>query len=124
MLGRLLDRPRSSIAVVAGGVRWRSASAWARASAANSCRELDEGALWLQVQMPTGLSLDKASEMASELRRAVLEFPEVSYVVTQIGRSDDGTDRLDAVAYRGAGRAYALTTPGRRARPRRTSSTS
>ena len=54
--------------------------------------DLDEGALWLQVQMPTGLSLDKASEMAGDLRRAILEFPEVSYVVTQMGRSDDGTD--------------------------------
>jgi cobalt-zinc-cadmium resistance protein CzcA len=54
--------------------------------------DLDEGALWLQVQMPTGLSLDKASEMASDLRRAVLEFPEVSYVVTQLGRSDDRVD--------------------------------
>ncbi|MFI4940316.1 MAG: efflux RND transporter permease subunit [Burkholderiales bacterium] len=54
--------------------------------------DLDEGALWLQVQMPTGLSLDKANEMAGELRRALHEFPEVSYVVTQLGRSDDGTD--------------------------------
>ncbi len=54
--------------------------------------ELDEGALWLQVQMPTGLSLDQASDMASELRRTLHEFPEVSYVVTQLGRSDDGTD--------------------------------
>ena len=54
--------------------------------------DLDEGALWLQVQMPTGLSMDKASEMASDLRRAILEQPEVSYVVTQLGRSDDGTD--------------------------------
>jgi cobalt-zinc-cadmium resistance protein CzcA len=54
--------------------------------------DIDEGALWLQVQLPTGLSLDKASEMASELRRTVGEFPEVSYVVTQLGRSDDGTD--------------------------------
>lgn len=54
--------------------------------------ELDEGALWLQVQLPTGLSLDKASEMAGELRRTLREFPEVAYVVTQLGRSDDGTD--------------------------------
>ena len=54
--------------------------------------DLDEGALWLQVQLPTGLSLDKASEMAGDLRRAIREFPEVSYVVTQLGRSDDGTD--------------------------------
>jgi heavy metal efflux system protein len=54
--------------------------------------DLDEGALWLQVQMPTGLSLNKASDMASDLRREILKFPEVSYVVTQTGRNDDGTD--------------------------------
>ena len=54
--------------------------------------DIDEGALWMQVQLPTGLSLDKASEMASELRRTVREFPEVSYIVTQLGRSDEGTD--------------------------------
>ncbi len=54
--------------------------------------ELDEGALWLQVQLPAGLSLEKSSEMASELRRTLREFPEISYVVTQLGRNDDGTD--------------------------------
>jgi heavy metal efflux system protein len=54
--------------------------------------DLDEGTLWLQVQMPTGLSLNKASDMASDLRRAILKYPEVSYVVTQTGRNDDGTD--------------------------------
>ncbi len=54
--------------------------------------ELDEGALWLQVQLPTGLSLDKASEMASELRRTLCEFPEISYAITQLGRNDDATD--------------------------------
>ena len=54
--------------------------------------DLDEGSLWMQVDMPTGLSLDKASEMAGELRRTVLSFPEVSYIVTQTGRNDTGTD--------------------------------
>src|SRR5882724_858172 len=54
--------------------------------------DLDEGALWLQVQIPTGIALDNASDMASDLRRAVLKYPEVSYVVTQTGRNDDGTD--------------------------------
>jgi cobalt-zinc-cadmium resistance protein CzcA len=54
--------------------------------------DLDEGALWLQVQLPTGLALNKASDMASELRHAILKYPEVSYVVTQTGRNDDGTD--------------------------------
>jgi len=54
--------------------------------------DLDEGGLWLQVQMPTGLALNEASDMASTLRRALLKYPEVSYVVTQTGRNDDGTD--------------------------------
>src|SRR5712671_3184977 len=54
--------------------------------------ELDEGSIWLQVQMPAGISLTKATEMAADLRRAVRAFPEVSYIVTQLGRNDDGTD--------------------------------
>jgi cobalt-zinc-cadmium resistance protein CzcA len=54
--------------------------------------DLDEGALWLQVQLPTGLALNKASDMASDLRRVLLKHPEISYVVTQTGRNDDGTD--------------------------------
>lgn len=54
--------------------------------------DLDEGALWLQVQLPTGLALNTASDMASDLRRLILKHPEVSYVVTQTGRNDDGTD--------------------------------
>lgn len=53
---------------------------------------LDEGSLWLQVTMPPGITLDKASQMAGELRRATREFPEVAYIVTQTGRNDDGTD--------------------------------
>lgn len=54
--------------------------------------ELDEGTLWLQIQLPSGLSLDKASEMTSEIRDVVREFPEVAYIVTQLGRNDSGTD--------------------------------
>jgi len=53
---------------------------------------IDEGSIWLQVKLPAGISLDKSSQMASELREAVLEFPEVKYIVTQLGRNDDGTD--------------------------------
>ena len=53
---------------------------------------LDEGSIWLQVQLPPGISLQKAASMADELRVATLEFPEVSTIVTQLGRNDDGTD--------------------------------
>ena len=54
--------------------------------------ELDEGSIWLQAQLPPGLSLTKASSMANEIRSATLEFPQVKYIVTQLGRNDDGTD--------------------------------
>ncbi len=36
---------------------------------------IDEGSLWLQVQMPPGITLDKAARMANALRTATLEFP-------------------------------------------------
>ncbi|MFJ3054552.1 efflux RND transporter permease subunit [Herbaspirillum sp. NPDC087042] len=53
---------------------------------------LDEGSIWLQVQLPPGVSLDKAGELADRLRAATREFPEVEHIVTQVGRNDDGTD--------------------------------
>jgi cobalt-zinc-cadmium resistance protein CzcA len=54
--------------------------------------DLDEGSIWLHAEMPPGISLQKATDMVAELRRALNEFPEVSYVVSHIGRNDDGTD--------------------------------
>lgn len=53
---------------------------------------IDEGSIWLQVKLPSGISIEKGSEMAAELRAAVREFDEVSFIVTQLGRNDDGTD--------------------------------
>ncbi len=54
--------------------------------------ELDEGSIWLQVQLPPGLSLAKGASMADEIRGALREYPQVTHVVTQLGRNDDGTD--------------------------------
>jgi len=54
--------------------------------------ELDEGSIWLQVQLPPGLSLAAGAGMANEIRGAIREFPQVTHVVTQLGRNDDGTD--------------------------------
>jgi len=53
---------------------------------------IDEGSIWLQVKLPSGISIEKGSEFAAELRSAVREFPEVSFIVTQLGRNDEGTD--------------------------------
>jgi cobalt-zinc-cadmium resistance protein CzcA len=89
-LKRLLDRP--SLAVITAAVTVVCVISLGGSVGREFLPDLDEGALWVQVQLPSGLSLDKASAMASEYRQAVREFPEVSYVVTQLGRNDDGSD--------------------------------
>lgn len=90
LLTRLLTRPL--IAYVIGITILLSVILLGATAGREFLPELDEGALWLQVDMPTGLSLEKANAMASDLRETLLQYPEVSYVVTQLGRSDEGTD--------------------------------
>jgi cobalt-zinc-cadmium resistance protein CzcA len=89
-LRRLLRQPRTAYLVAAG------AAVMAIGLAATISREflpsLDEGALFLHGEMVGGISLAKASDMDAQLRRAVLEFPEVETIVSHIGRNDDGTD--------------------------------
>ena len=53
---------------------------------------LDEGSIWIQVQMPPGISLEKAREMSTTFRNRLKEFDEVTYVMTQTGRDDEGVD--------------------------------
>jgi cobalt-zinc-cadmium resistance protein CzcA len=90
LLERISERP--SLALVPGA----AAAALAVVLAFTLGREflpyLDEGSLWLQIQMPAGISLPKASEIAGELRSIIRSQPEVAHVVTQLGRNDDGTD--------------------------------
>ncbi|MFP3833272.1 efflux RND transporter permease subunit [Chryseobacterium sp. SIMBA_028] len=54
--------------------------------------ELDEGSIWLQVQLPPGISLKKAQEMSDSLRLRTMKHSEVTYIMVQAGRNDDGTD--------------------------------
>ncbi|GGF06442.1 cation efflux system protein [Aliidongia dinghuensis] len=90
LLGGLLDRP--VIAYGLTGLTFAAVVVLGLTVGRDFLPDLDEGALWLQVQLPTGLSLEQASEFAGELRRAIREFPETSYAITQLGRSDDQTD--------------------------------
>ena len=86
----LLRRPAIAYALCAAAVvliAFLGATVWRE-----FLPELDEGSLWLHAELPPGISLRKATEMVDDLRRTVNEFPEVSYVVSHIGRNDDGTD--------------------------------
>lgn len=54
--------------------------------------QLNEGALWVEAKMPMSYSLPKTVEMVSVLREELTRFPEVNGVLSQTGRSNDGTD--------------------------------
>lgn len=90
LLRQLLKRP--SIAYVLGIVTLALVIILGATAGREFLPELDEGSLWLQAELPAGLSLEKANTMAGHLRHTLLQHPEISYVVTQVGRNDDGTD--------------------------------
>jgi len=54
--------------------------------------ELDEGSIWLRVQTPYSISLEKSVEISKQIRKILMTFPQVKYAVSQTGRPDDGTD--------------------------------
>ena len=54
--------------------------------------ELNEGSIWLRVQLPYSISLDKSVETSKKVRQILMSFPQVQYAVSQTGRPDNGTD--------------------------------
>lgn len=54
--------------------------------------ELNEGSIWLRVQTPYSISLDKSVEVSKQIRSLLMTFPQVKHAVSQTGRPDDGTD--------------------------------
>lgn len=53
---------------------------------------LNEGALWVEAKLPMSTSLPETVKMVSRLREDLNTFPEVNGVLSQTGRSNDGTD--------------------------------
>ena len=53
---------------------------------------LEEGNLWIRATLPQDASYEMGTRMAHEIREILLTYPEVTQVVSQMGRPDDGTD--------------------------------
>ncbi len=89
-LSRVLNRPRTFVLaglavvllLVAFGVRLGT----------EFLPELDEGSIFLRAFMPAGVTIQENAKIAPEIRQLVARYPQVSYVITQTGRNDDGTD--------------------------------
>ncbi len=54
--------------------------------------KLEEGNFWVRATMPTSISLEEANGYVNRMRKMLRDFPEVTTVVSQHGRPDDGTD--------------------------------
>ncbi len=54
--------------------------------------QLDEGSIWLQVQLPPGISLEKSKAMSDTLRQRLMKYEEVTYAMIQLGRDDEGAE--------------------------------
>jgi cobalt-zinc-cadmium resistance protein CzcA len=53
---------------------------------------LDEGALWVRGTLPPSEGPTGSIEFSDKARQVMASFPEVTQVVSQVGRPDDGTD--------------------------------
>src|SRR5215831_15851859 len=53
---------------------------------------LDEGAIWVRGTLAPSIGPTEAIRVANEARGILASFPEVTQVVSQVGRPDDGTD--------------------------------
>ena len=54
--------------------------------------KLEEGNLWIRATMPASISLEGGNTYVNGMRRIIGSYPEVTTVVSQQGRPDDGTD--------------------------------
>ena len=53
---------------------------------------LEEGNLWVRATLPQDISFESSTALADRFREDLHSFPEVTQVVSQTGRPDDGTD--------------------------------
>ncbi len=54
--------------------------------------ELNEGALWVEAELPMSVSLTEANSISEKMIQVLTAFPEVKQTLSQVGRTNDGTD--------------------------------
>ncbi|MEG1634550.1 MAG: efflux RND transporter permease subunit, partial [Rikenellaceae bacterium] len=89
-ISKIIDKPRkiiSALIIILVGAGILSATV-----GKDFLPPLDEGSIWIQVQLPPGISIEKSKELGAELRAEIKKFDEVSYVMTQVGRDDEGAE--------------------------------
>ncbi|MVT09824.1 efflux RND transporter permease subunit [Chitinophaga tropicalis] len=58
--------------------------------------ELDEGSIFLRGNFPSGITIQENAKYSPKIREVIAKYPQISFVITQAGRNDDGTDPFPA----------------------------
>ncbi len=53
---------------------------------------LEEGNLWIRADMQQDISFQASEKIADDIRATLRAYPEITQIVSQMGRPDDGTD--------------------------------
>ena len=62
--------------------------------------ELNEGALWVEAELPMSVSLTEANTISNKMVDILQHFPEVKQTLSQVGRTNDGTDPKGFLMYK------------------------
>ena len=89
LLAWALDHQKAVIAGTAGLIAARRRRA-SRSSAPSSSRTLNEGTMLVRATMAPSISLSEATATVERIEREFLRFPEVTQVVSRIGRGEVG----------------------------------
>jgi cobalt-zinc-cadmium resistance protein CzcA len=90
LLDRALRRPR--IVLIAAVAALAASLALVPQLGTEFLPELNEGAIWVNVTLPTSVSVSEAQELTARIRAAIRKSPEVVSVTSKSGRPEDGTD--------------------------------
>lgn len=58
--------------------------------------ELDEGSIFLRGNFPAGITIKENAKYNPKIREIIARYPQISFVIAQSGRNDEGTDPFPA----------------------------
>ena len=90
LLSRALNAPKTVLGVALLALAVSLVAA--RGVGSEFLPELNEGSIWLNVNLPAGISVTEATTQARNIRRAIATVPEVETSVSKAGRPEDGSD--------------------------------